>query len=220
MRKSSVLEGLASGWRGVFSGAIVEIALTLPVDSSASTGQYGEPPMRSRYAWFTSPLIVALAVAGQSMWVFWLPAPISSRAQAQEAAPKPKTTLLGRLSEWKYPGSKMLDGASMSDGGNPLVVDVRCQAVLTTSDPFEKVVKFYSEQVEMPPVAGGLSTRADQKHVHAKAVSRQDDSEGRPVALRIIVVNKANTTITLVISRAKGENHTHIAWSHYQWFAE
>jgi hypothetical protein len=49
----------------------------------------------------------------------------------------------------------------------------------------------------------------------AKAVSEQDDSDGRPVTVRVIVVNKADTSTTVVISRARGEGETHIAWMHY-----
>jgi hypothetical protein len=125
-------------------------------------------------------------------------------------------TLLGTLSEWKYPGSKMLGGATMSDGGNPSLPDVRCQAVLTTPDPIEKVVRFYSEKVGSPPANGGPNAGAEVKEADARAVSIQDDSEGRSVALRVIVVNQADRTTTLVISRANGEKETHIAWSHYR----
>ena len=41
---------------------------------------------------------------------------------------------------------------------------------------------------------------------------------GRPVTLRVLVVSKTYTTTTLVISRAKGAEETHIAWSHYRRF--
>jgi hypothetical protein len=43
----------------------------------------------------------------------------------------------------------------------------------------------------------------------------QNDSKGRPVAVHVIVVHKAKTSTTLVISRAKDEKETHIAWTHY-----
>jgi hypothetical protein len=43
----------------------------------------------------------------------------------------------------------------------------------------------------------------------------QDDSDGRPVSLRVIVVNKADTATTLVISRTDSEKETHIVWLHY-----
>jgi hypothetical protein len=146
--------------------------------------------------------------------------PLTGTAQAAQAAPQEKMTLLGTLSEWKYPGSTMLDGASMSDGGNPAVVDVRCQAILTTPDPIEKVAKFYSKKVGTLPAADGQNTKAEVKAADAKAVSTQDDSEGRPVTLKVIIVNKADSTTSLVISRAKSENETHIAWSHYRRFPD
>jgi hypothetical protein len=53
------------------------------------------------------------------------------------------------------------------------------------------------------------------KNADAKAVSIQDDSQGRPLTLRVIVVAKADTTTTLVISRADQEKETHIAWLHF-----
>jgi hypothetical protein len=109
----------------------------------------------------------------------------------------------------------MLDGASMSDGGNPLLQSVKCQAILTTSDPIEKVIEFYSKKLGTSPAPGRQDDRADVKDADAKSVATQDDSRGRPVTIRVIVVNKADTSTTLVISRAAGENETHIAWSHY-----
>jgi hypothetical protein len=159
--------------------------------------------------------MILLALGVPAMSAVWLAAPRLSPAQA---TPPERMTLLGALSEWKYPGSTMLGGASMSDGGDPSVPDVRCQAILTTPEPIEKVVKFYSEKVGPPPKPGEQDARAEVKGTDAKAVSTQDDSEGRPVTLRIIVVNKADSTTTLVISKAKAESETHIAWSHYRRF--
>jgi hypothetical protein len=132
-----------------------------------------------------------------------------------QAAPPRSLSLLETLAEWKYPGSTMLGGASMSDGGNPLFQSVKCQAILTTPDPIEKVIAFYSEKVGTPPAPGGQDSGAEVKEADAKSVSTKDDSRGRPVTLRIIVVNKADTATTLVISRADGEKETHIAWLHY-----
>lgn len=119
------------------------------------------------------------------------------------------------LSEWMYPGSKMPGGARMSDGGNPLVQSIQCQAVLTTPDPIEKVLTFYSEKIGPTDRAAAPS---EVKVAGAQSVSIQDDSKGRPVKVRIIVVNKLDRTITLVISRGEGEKETHIAWSLYRRF--
>jgi hypothetical protein len=125
------------------------------------------------------------------------------------AAPPESATLLGMLAEWKYPGSEF-HGAEMSDGGSRRLQSVKCKAVLTTADPVEKVEKYYVEKFPSGP-----QDVASPDTVVAQTVSTQDDSTGRPLQLRVIVVNRATTSTTLVISRSEGEKRTHIAWSHY-----
>jgi hypothetical protein len=119
------------------------------------------------------------------------------------------------LSEWKYPGSNMPGGAEASDGGNPLVQSIKCRAILTTPDPMEKVIAFYSAKLGTPQVPEGQTASTKSGRTPGRSVSIQDDSEGRPVKLRAIVVNRAESTTTIVISRAGGEKETHIAWLHY-----
>ena len=99
----------------------------------------------------------------------------------------------------------------MSDGGNRKVQSVNCQAILTTTDSVEKVTKFYSEKFVSRP----SEPDAAIGQLEAQSVSDQDDSKGRPLQIRVISVNRATTSTTLVISRADGEKLTHIAWSHY-----
>jgi hypothetical protein len=91
---------------------------------------------------------------------------------------------------------------------------------LTTPDPIEKVARFYLGMLKSSPISGGHTAGVELKEAGAQAVSTQDDSEGRPVALKVIVVTKADTTTTVVISRAKTENETHVAWTHYRRFNE
>jgi hypothetical protein len=76
------------------------------------------------------------------------------------------------------------------------------------------VAKYYSEKF----VSGPDDVHRDDREVVAQSVSTQDDSEGRPLELRIITINRGETSTTLVISRAKGEAKTHIAWSHFMRF--
>jgi hypothetical protein len=134
---------------------------------------------------------------GGLLLAFSLAARFGIPARADEPG---QISLMQTLSAWKYPGAQMPDGASMSDGGNPRLQSVKCAAVLTTPDPIDKVIAFHAEKLG----AG-----------EAKSVAIQDDSKGRPVALRVFLVNKADTSTTLAISRAEGEKETHIAWSHY-----
>ncbi len=125
----------------------------------------------------------------------------------------PRITLMTELSRWLYPDAKMVDGATMADGGHPDFQSVQCSSILATSDPIEKVVDFYKKKLEKTPEnsdAKGLKSLMDRK-----SVASQDDSAGRPVKLRVLVVHGTNTTTTLVISRAEGESQTHIAWTHF-----
>jgi len=122
-------------------------------------------------------------------------------------------TLLGMLGEWQYPGSKMLDGATMQDGGNSALPSTFCHSVLTTSDPVEKVVSFYSGTMKGTKTKSGAEK--PHKAMEGGCVLVQDDSRNRPAAVKVIVVTKSNSTTTLVISRAEGEPTTHIAWSHH-----
>ena len=131
-----------------------------------------------------------------------------------QATPPGGVSLMETLSEWRYPGSNMLGGASMSDGGNPLVQSVKCRAILTTPDPIDKVIAFYSVKVGTPPAPRRQDARDPVKDSDAKSVSTQDDSQGRPVTLRVIVVNKADPTTTQVIRQGQAETETPIAWLH------
>ena len=135
---------------------------------------------------------------GGSLFALALVATLSPRPGF--SAPSNGISLLQTLAEWKYPGSDHLGGPSMSDAGIPPMQAIKCKAILTTPDPADKVVAFYVEKL---------------KKDAAKTIASQDDSKGRPLTLRVFVVNKADTSTTLVISRAEGEEETHIAWSHY-----
>jgi hypothetical protein len=147
--------------------------------------------------------VFGLVVAGASAVCF-------GREKAEPVKTK-DVTLMGVLGEWMYPGPKF-EGASMSDGGNRTIQSVKCQSILTTGDPFDKVVGFYEHKF----VSGPERREAALEGAHAQSVSSQDDSSNRPVDRRVIVVTRPKSSTTLVISRAAGETKTHIAWSHFQ----
>jgi hypothetical protein len=126
-----------------------------------------------------------------------------------------RVTLLGKLAEWKYPDSKMPEGASMSDGGNPTLQSVKCQTILTTPDSIEKVIDFYSKKFGIAPETGKVAGGTE-----ARSVLVQSDSKERPVTVQVITVQRAGTSTTLVISRAASEKETHIAWLHYRRLGE
>jgi hypothetical protein len=126
-----------------------------------------------------------------------------------------RVTLLGILSQWQYPGSKMLDGATMRDGGNPMLPSTFCHAVLTTPDPVEKVVAFYKGKSDPAPDKETSVPRKPLKAIESSSVLVQDDSKNRKVAVKVIVVVKADSSTTLVVTRAASESETHIAWTHH-----
>lgn len=136
---------------------------------------------------------------------------------ADDEAEPERVTLIGTLHVWMYPGSELRGGATMSDGGDPSVSDLKMRSVLVTSDPVEKVIAYYAEKFPDSD-AGNDGVAADAAPAERPSVCIQDDSENRPVTLRVINVNEAGRSTTLVISRAAGESETHIVWTQYRRF--
>lgn len=116
-----------------------------------------------------------------------------------------------RLGGWKYPGAKQLGSGSGAGG------DFMVQA---TTDSIDKVKAFYGKKVGQklspdrtdPPGGMGLYGRDGELSVF------QDDSvqpgpkaELRPVVVCIFVQRTKDHYLTLVITRAKGEDQTHIS---------
>jgi hypothetical protein len=137
-------------------------------------------------------------------------AAILADAPPTDAKSDERVTLLGTLAEWKYPDSKMPEGATMSDGGNPTLQSIKCQTVLTTPDSIEKVIEFYTKKFGISTETGKVAPSGE-----ARSVLVQSDSKARPVTVEVITVQKADTSTTLVISRTATEKETHIAWLHY-----
>jgi hypothetical protein len=152
------------------------------------------------------PLVIAASMLALAVAAAPFPGPV-------RAAPEDEISLLQTLAAWQYPGTD-IHGAQGSDGGYPGMPSVKLKAVLTTPDPIEKVIAFYTEKLGTGE-PGARAEASEVKQGEAKAVSVQDDSRGRPVTLRVFAVHKADSSTTLVISRAEGEKATHIAWSHY-----
>jgi len=129
-------------------------------------------------------------------------------------------SLLTMIAQWQYPDSTMNggtlgDAATLNGAGERTVPSILYKTVLTTQDPMPKVIEYYKNKL-LPP-AGSKADSADEKAVPAsgRSVMFQEDSEGRPVAIQVILVNTEKASTTLVISRGATEAETHIAWTHY-----
>ena len=129
-------------------------------------------------------------------------------------------SLITMIAEWQYPNSR-INGASMSDAatvnrsGKRTVPSILCKTVLTTKDPMDKVIEYYKTKLKQG--VDSETAKPDDKVApdSGRSVMFHDDSQGRPLGLHIIIVNSDKSSTTLVISRAKTESETHIAWTHY-----
>jgi hypothetical protein len=115
------------------------------------------------------------------------------------------------IAEWEYPGAKKLSGHS---GGVQT-------ALYVTGDGLDKVLKHFGDKLgrhlkDTTPTGGGAEGKA------GKATASFNDSFGpydgkskryppRAVRLHIACQHTKAYTVTLVISRVKGEGHTHVA---------
>ena len=130
-------------------------------------------------------------------------------------------SLMTMIGQWQYPGSKisgatLSDAATMNASGERTRPSVQYRAILITKDPMAKVIAYYESKLK--PAAGSKTSKSDEPPVadSGQSVTFHDDSEGRPVAIHVILVNTDRASTTLVISRAATEPATHIAWAHYE----
>ena len=122
----------------------------------------------------------------------------------RHAKPPDDPGLWQRIARARHGGDAVReDGSFRPSGWNQSFADplwLEISRFRAPRRPIDKVVAFYVETL---------------KKDDAKTISTQDDSKERQVALRVIVVNRIDTSTTLVISRAEGDKETHIAWSHH-----
>src|SRR5690349_14601822 len=106
---------------------------------------------------------------------------------AAEPAPEKEkgVTLLGMLSEYRYPGSKF-NGAESSDAAVTDVSSIKSKAVLTTADSVEKVVAYYLQQLNVDNKGKNLDEKPGERITTKRSVSVQDNSAGRPLTLYVI----------------------------------
>jgi hypothetical protein len=129
-------------------------------------------------------------------------------------------SLMTVIAEWQYPGSR-INGATLSDAatvnasGQRTVPSVQYKTVLTTKDPMDKVIQYYDAKLKPISDANAANPGDKRATISGQSVTSHSDSENRPVAIHIILVNTDESSTTLVISRAEKESETHIAWTRY-----
>ena len=142
-----------------------------------------------------------------------------SSARTTPAAAAEQPTLLQMIAEWQYPGSAITgaqaaDGATIDGSGNRTVPSIVCKTLMTTDAPVEKVLDYFRTKLSPTPKADGDKT--EPADATGRSVVFSDDSDGRPFALHTVIINAGDLSTTLVISRGKDEDKTHIAWKQYR----
>jgi hypothetical protein len=140
---------------------------------------------------------------------------VANSGLADESPPQKPVTLLGMLTEWRYPDSKF-NGAQMGDAGVRDVSAIKSRAVLTTPDSAEKVMKYYRTKLNVDAKGKHLDEKEGQRITTERSVLIQDLSAARPCKLYVIAINGPKQSTTLVVSRSDDEAMTHIAWSNYR----
>ena len=134
-----------------------------------------------------------------------------------QAAAEEPVSLIGTVVKWRYPDaeigpSSMSDAATVAADGNRTVPSSVLTTTMTTRDSVEKVVAFYRELLTRNAVN---DKRLGIDAAVGRSVLFSDESEGRPFALHTILVNSANSSTTILITRGKDEEVTHITWKRY-----
>ena len=126
-------------------------------------------------------------------------------------------TLIGTIVKWRYPDaeiqkSEMSDAATMDSTGERTVASTLLKTTMMTSDPIDKVMAFYrkllTRNVTNDQLFGNESSTG-------RSVLFSDESDHRPFKFHTILVNESDKSTTLLITRAEGEDHTHITWKQY-----
>jgi hypothetical protein len=140
------------------------------------------------------------------------PTVLSATASAEEPV-----ALIGTIVKWRYPDaeigqSEMSDVATIDADGNRTAPSTLLKTTMATGDSVDKVLAFYRELLKRNPTNDGkLGIRPDI----GRSVVFSDESEGRPFAFHTILVNSADSSTTLIITRGKGEQQTRITWKQY-----
>lgn len=137
-------------------------------------------------------------------------------AIAVPAAAEP-ITLMGTIVKWQYPDA-VIDTATMSDAatinadGDRTVPSTEMKTTMVTDDSVDKVIAFYRELLTRN---NANDERLGIQSDAGRSVIFSDESEGRPFEFHTILVNSENRSTTLIITRGKDEEKTHITWKRY-----
>jgi hypothetical protein len=126
-------------------------------------------------------------------------------------------TLIGTIVKWRYPDAKigqsqLSDAATIDADGKRTAPSTLLKTTMVTGDSVNKVLAFYRELLTRN------ETNDDKLGIGqevGRSVIFSDESDGRPFAFHTILVNAANTSTILIITRGDDEKLTRITWKQY-----
>jgi hypothetical protein len=126
-------------------------------------------------------------------------------------------TLIGTIVKWRYPDaeigkSEASDAATINADEKRTAPSTVLKTTMVTGDSVNKVLAFYRDLLTRNPANDGKLGIGPQV---GRSVVFSDESDGRPFAFHTIVVNAANTSTTLIITRGDDEELTRITWKQY-----
>jgi len=125
--------------------------------------------------------------------------------------------LIGTIVKWRYPDadigkSQGPDAATIDADGKRTVPSSVLKTTMVTADSVDKVLAFYRDLLTRNPTNDGELGIAPAV---GRSVVFSDESDGRPFAFHTILVNTANTSTILIITRGDNEKLTRITWKRY-----
>ena len=208
-----------------FKEADATASITLMWPSGTSFSVNPRSLLMKRRLFIIAGYLVAIAVgvaigyfAGRNNLLAGRLSETSSDLKAGEAGPDWK--------EWKYPGCAE-HGSSLGGGGQAgmsKVPPLYC-LVMTTPDDYEKVLKYYADKMgnSVLAVGAGSGTKVDSSNpencenwfVLNDALSPEGANRSRPVKAKVFGKRTPTYDLTMHVSRANDENHTHIMLAYY-----
>jgi hypothetical protein len=130
--------------------------------------------------------------------------------------------------EWKYPGSAEHDSSTWGGGqaGNARLPG-HYGMVMTTQDDYEKVLQFYADKTGVGAIAGSeggggmkFSTGGNTSSMEDWFVLNDSQSPGganqsRPVKAKGFAKRTLLYDLTMFVTRADNEKHTHVVLAYY-----
>jgi hypothetical protein len=127
--------------------------------------------------------------------------------------------------DWKYPGCSVHD-SSQGGGGNigSASVSPHYCMIMTTQDDYETVLKFYADKTGISLAGTGAGSRGtfDSKtgsleswYVLNDNLPPEGPNRSRPVKAKMFGKSTAAYDLTMLVSRATDEKHTHIFLAYY-----